>query len=129
MSRRPLTLALTALAAGCNLGPHTHAPHTSLFAGAYKTVPGEPVRTHSTCAFIDGEIRFFKDPPQLPTTCFSGFNLSDSCDAVEGFERVPRCTEICSRKMTINGVNGQKLRLLQGSSCVTRNQVGDCPRL
>jgi hypothetical protein len=89
-----------------------------------KTVPGEPVRKHSTCEFIDGEIRHALDANKLPDACFAGFNLSDSCSAVEGadFERTPRCTSLCSRKMTTNTINGQKLRKLQGSSCATHDQ-------
>ena len=88
---------------------------------AEQTAPGEPVRHHTTCAFIDGEIRHYNDPRRLPDSCFSGFNTT-GCTSVEGYDRTPRCTKICSMKHTVNGINGEKLRLLQQSTCEAPNQ-------
>jgi hypothetical protein len=80
-----------------------HGPHF-VFAGKY------------TCGEIQGELIYANEKLTVPDTCFRGFNASN-CTIIEGYDKSPLCTNVCSQKKTIDSLHGQKMRKRRITKC------------
>jgi hypothetical protein len=88
-----------------------------------------------TCAQVHGELIHANEKVKIPQSCYLGLNASN-CTKLEGYERggASFCPNICSRKNTINSLNGQKMRqnkIVRCGSVSTdvRSPISRCPFL
>ena len=45
-----------------------------------------------------------------------------NCTELDGYTKPPMCIQLCARKVTINGINGERLKVAKKAVCGTSNQ-------